>query len=219
MKAVAGEIVTVNGALSARESQQLQAAEADVEKGGKLIVAAMELIRDQRLYRATHETFADYCRERWGRTARDVNRLIQTEAVVQAVAAQMGPNGSQISNRAAREVADLPPETAAAVVAKAAENGKKPTAKAVADAREEVAPKAKAVSEFFDAKKPATSQSKQTKREPFADRAWEKPFGELVRWADSRAKACGGPVHHAKAEHLMESLAGEIKAWQKGFPS
>lgn len=146
VKAVTAEIVTTRGALSAREAQQLTAAEADVEKGGSLIVAAMELIRDQRLYRATHETFEDYCRERWSRTARSVNQLIQAEAVVQAVAAKMGTNGSQISHRAAREVADLPTEEAVEVVKKASENNGKPTAKAVREAREEVEAKPRKVS-------------------------------------------------------------------------
>lgn len=145
MKAVTGEVIEQRGQLSAREAQQLKAAEADVEKGGSLIVAAMELIRDQRLYRATHETFADYCRERWQRTARDVNRMIQTEAVVQAVAAEMGPIGPKLTRGAAREIADLPTEEAVEVVKKASENNGKPTAKAVREAREEVEAKPRKV--------------------------------------------------------------------------
>lgn len=154
MKAVAGEIVTQRGALSARESQQLKAAEADVEKGGSLIVAAMELIRDQRLYRATHDTFADYCRERWDRTVSSVNRAIAREAVVAKISEHLAEeNGAnfapRVSPAAAAEVADLPVDQAAAVVKKAAETNGKPTAKAVREARDQVAPKNTAVSAYF----------------------------------------------------------------------
>lgn len=177
VKAVTAEIVTTRGALSAREAQQLTAAEADVEKGGSLIVAAMELIRDQRLYRATHDTFEDYCRDRWSRTARSVNQLIQAEAVVQRVAEALhdkvtGNNVSQISHRAAMEVADLPTDEAVEVVKKAAANNGKPTAKAVREAREKIESKPRKVSggttfnvdELEDGPRKATGKAKAERK-------------------------------------------------------
>lgn len=148
MRVIAAEVISVRGQLSAREAEQLKHAEADVEKGGRLIVAAMELIRDQKLYRATHDTFEDYCRERWSRTARDVNRLIQTEAVARQIGQalskdgqEMGPIGPKISRAAAREVADLPVAEAVAVVKHAAQTTGKATAETVREAREQIAPK------------------------------------------------------------------------------
>lgn len=149
MKAIAAEIVTQGGVLEAREVQQLKAGEEDIAKGGSLIVAAMAIIRNQHLYRATHDSFESYCRERWNRTASGVHDAIATEAVVQRVAEcliesdskNFGVANSRISRGAAKEVADLPPQTAAEVVRTVVKQGQKPTAANLKAARETAAPK------------------------------------------------------------------------------
>jgi phage N-6-adenine-methyltransferase len=46
-------------------------------------------IRDSRLYRAAHETFESYCRERWGWSRRHANRLIEASEVLET----LGPIG------------------------------------------------------------------------------------------------------------------------------
>ena len=43
---------------------------------------AMIAISDQRLYRQTHDTFADYCSDRWGMSDRHVRRLMLAADVV-----------------------------------------------------------------------------------------------------------------------------------------
>lgn len=54
------------------------------------MASAFEAIRDERLYRETHSTFEDYCRERWGLTRQHVNRLVAGARVVQ----ELEPRGS-----------------------------------------------------------------------------------------------------------------------------
>ena len=49
---------------------------------------ALRTIRDARLYRETHGTFEDYCRERWGWTDAQSNRLILVPARGRVVSAR-----------------------------------------------------------------------------------------------------------------------------------
>lgn len=82
--------------------------EAVIERGLTTFVEvgrALLEIREQRLYRETHESFETYCRERWGWSSRHVNRQIEAAGV----AAALGPMGPiPESERQARELARLP---------------------------------------------------------------------------------------------------------------
>jgi hypothetical protein len=54
--------------LTDREAQELQACEAIIARGLNTFIevgTALLAIRDQRLYRATHKSFEDYCHDRW----------------------------------------------------------------------------------------------------------------------------------------------------------
>ena len=54
--------------LTASETEELQGHEAIIEHGLKTFVhvgLALTFIRDRRLYREAHSTFAEYCRKRW----------------------------------------------------------------------------------------------------------------------------------------------------------
>lgn len=65
---------------------------------------ALARIRDARLYRETHDTFEDYCQERWQMTRKRAYDLIAAEQVTTA----LSPNGDTPSNEAqARELAPL----------------------------------------------------------------------------------------------------------------
>lgn len=153
MKAIAAAVSETRGVLTARDRERFAAFEKRIESNCREVVDLMQTIRDERLYRETHDTFEDYCRERWSKTARAINHSIQCEQVAQAIATEMGKTFPKLSHGAANEVADLPPKEAAKIVAKAAENGQKPTAANVRQAREEtVGPKASAVSRIFDGK-------------------------------------------------------------------
>lgn len=48
----------------------------------KAVGAALAEIRDARLYRATHGTFEDYCRERWGMSRQRAFQLTEAAGVV-----------------------------------------------------------------------------------------------------------------------------------------
>jgi hypothetical protein len=66
--------------------------------------AALFEIRDDRLYRASHTTFEDYCQERWGMSRRHANRTIEAASV----AGILGPIGPKPATESvAREIARL----------------------------------------------------------------------------------------------------------------
>ena len=123
--------------LARDERAAFNAAEATIERGLASFIEvgeALALVRDSRLYRETHATFEDYCQKRWGLSRRHVNRTIAAAEIVTAVG-PMGPIPT--SERQARELVGLPPETAAAVLATAAEaTDGKLTAAAIREARQ-----------------------------------------------------------------------------------
>jgi ParB family chromosome partitioning protein len=87
--------------------------ETRIERGLQTFVEVGEAlleIRNRRLYRYQgHATFEDYCRQRWGLSARHARRLMESAEVVGAL--QNGPIGPEIpppsSEAQARELAPL----------------------------------------------------------------------------------------------------------------
>lgn len=101
---------------------------------------ALAAIRDERLYRAEHATFEDYCQQRWNLARAHAYRMIDAAVAVAGVAA-VSPMGDKItSERQARELTGLPADVAAQVVEVAAADGPV-TAAALRVAREQVAPR------------------------------------------------------------------------------
>ena len=80
----------------------------------------MLAIRDQRLYRETHGTFEDYCRERWGMSRFYAHRLIEASEV-----AALLPMGNITNELQARALAPLKdePELARQVYGEVASSG------------------------------------------------------------------------------------------------
>ena len=134
-------------ALTVTESDRLAECEATIERGQQTFIEvgnALSEIRDARLYRSEFGTFEEYCRERWGWSdsrARQMIAAAETVTNVTVLGAVAPANEGQ-----ARELVGLPAETAAAVMTAAvgATDGK-PTAAAIREAREEIAPKPKHV--------------------------------------------------------------------------
>lgn len=132
----------------------LESCEAVIERGLATFVEvgnALLTIRDRRLYRQSHDTFEDYCRERWGFVASRARQLIGAAESVTAVTVGGGP--APKNEAQARELAPVKdyPEVAAAAMRRAAEKSPTPTARDIRDAvqevvREEVA-RAQAVAE------------------------------------------------------------------------
>lgn len=94
--------------------------ETVIERGLATFVEVGEAlleIRDSRLYRDTHGSFEDYCRERWGFSESRASRLIAASEVARAL-----PMGKVTTERVARELVPLArkdPEAAALVLSEA----------------------------------------------------------------------------------------------------
>lgn len=70
--------------LATVEQEALMRCEAVIAKGLHTYIEvgrALLDIRDQRLYRATHQTYADYCNERWGMSRQRAYQLIDASQV------------------------------------------------------------------------------------------------------------------------------------------
>lgn len=94
------------------ETERLDALERVIEQGLQTFVdvgMALREIRDNRLYRATHDTFENYCQERWGWARRYAYYMIDA-----ATAAQNVHNCAQIPSPAneaqARPLTRLEPD-------------------------------------------------------------------------------------------------------------
>lgn len=104
--------LTLTGAspLSKEEKQQLEACEEVIERGFRTwyeVGEALLHIRDNRLYRAEHRTFEDYCRERWSMSKTNANRLIAGSEVI----SNLTPMGVILDNeRQARELTPFAPD-------------------------------------------------------------------------------------------------------------
>lgn len=122
--------------ITSDEKLMLEAAEKIISTGLRTFLhvgQALAQVRDHRLYRQTHSTFEDYCRERWNITDRRARQMIDAADVVAAL-----PTGTTVpvSERSARELVGLAPEQAAQVIERAeADNAGKVTADTVREAR------------------------------------------------------------------------------------
>jgi hypothetical protein len=120
-------------ALTAVEATTLDDLEGVIEKGLSGFVevgTALSRIRDGKLYRETHGTFEDYCRERWSISRAHAYRQIEAAGV----AAALSPVGDIPSERVARELAPLRDDEAELVETwrdLRAEHGEKLTAEKV----------------------------------------------------------------------------------------
>ena len=98
---------------------------------------ALASIRDNRLYRATHATFEDYCRERWHWSRQRAHQMIECAEVAASLPTDCQPLVD--NERQARELAKVEPEKRAEVLALAAQAGPV-TAKAIKQAAQAVEP-------------------------------------------------------------------------------
>lgn len=128
--------ITVSEATSIRT--RLEELEGVISEGLQTFVEvgnAIREIRDNRLYRESHDTFEEYCKERWGWSKRHTNYQVEAANTAQIVGeiSPTRPNASQ-----AHELAPLAkedPEEAQAVWAELKEqHGDKITAKKVKQA-------------------------------------------------------------------------------------
>lgn len=119
-------------ALTDCEGQELHACEAIIERGLKTfyeVGTALLTIRDQRLYRDTHNTFEDYCRERWSIGHSHAQRMIDAAKVVENLS-PIGDTLKPTHESQLRPLTSLEPEEQRSVWshAVAESNGRQPTA-------------------------------------------------------------------------------------------
>ena len=107
MNAVLSLTLIERSNLAAHEQTIDRARSAFVDAG-----LALSAIRDRKLYRETHSTFEDYCRDRWQFEKSQVYRLIDSAAVVANLASSSSPIGEVLpANEAqARPLTKLEPE-------------------------------------------------------------------------------------------------------------
>lgn len=123
-------------ALTETERRKLNDLETIIERGLQTFVevgASLAMIREQQLYKDSHETFESYVETRWGWTASRARQLIgaaEAVASVESVTTVTPANEAQ-----ARELVPVPAEKRAEVWQRAVEeSGGKPTAKHVREA-------------------------------------------------------------------------------------
>ena len=125
----------MSDAITIQESADLVRLEKTIAQGLQTFVdvgEAMIEIRDRRLYRIEHATFADYCKVKWSMSDRRARQLMGASEVV----AEIAKSGTTVSKteRQARPLTKLPPEKRAEAWQEAVEASQTgtPTAKAVA---------------------------------------------------------------------------------------
>jgi hypothetical protein len=98
--------------ITKRESVEAQVLAALSQETFVEVGLALLEIRDRRLYRLTHSSFATYCEERWQFSETYGTRLIQAAEVVQALPIGKGPFTESQARELARVQASPAPQSA-----------------------------------------------------------------------------------------------------------
>jgi hypothetical protein len=113
-----------HGQLSSREQADLATCEAALDNLRLAFAAAgkaLQVVRDARLYRSTHDTFEDYAEQRWDMSRAQAYRLIEAWPLAE----RLSPMGDKINERQVRELLPLAdrhgPDAAATVYQAVAE--------------------------------------------------------------------------------------------------
>ena len=183
--------------LTAAEQQQLARCEAIIEKGIQSFLEVAEAlleVRDKELFRATHDTFQEYCADKWGITSRHANRLVLAGEVMNNIAGDQlvsdVPAASPKNEAQARELAVLTPEEQVEAAREVAKTTTNPTAK-----------------DFKDAAKKVAGKSRKQEPEIQADEPEEKP--RVTSYAPDQpteppVKTGARPTAKANLERLVE---------------
>jgi hypothetical protein len=173
--------------LTSSERHRLTEAEAVIQshfesfsKAGDALVD----IRDNRLYRETHGTFEDYCRERWEMSKTQANRLIAAATVLHNIVKvkESKDIAEHLTESAVRPLTSLTPAQQQKVMRKVVEKAPPPvagrsrvTARLVQNVARATFPKAfKAAKAETNGRRPATGDLVRKSEILGAIRAWEK---------------------------------------------
>lgn len=118
--------------LSKTEKDLLIDCESVIEKGIEAFkdtwYALLE-IRENRLYRSTHKSFKDYCKDKWNISESYVNRQIQAGKIIEDI--KDTPIGTGLNESQLRPLTNLESETRREVVKQVFQISEKPTAKVI----------------------------------------------------------------------------------------
>ena len=120
-------------AITLTESKRLIQLEKIIKEGERAFVDvgnALLEIRDEKLYRADHNSFDDYCQEKWGWNRDRGYKLIIAAQVFESLPKSVS-HGIQ-NERQARELAKIPPPSRAKVLEKIQKAEEPVTAKTIA---------------------------------------------------------------------------------------
>lgn len=178
--------------LTEAERMKLVDLEMNIREGLETFVtvgASLAQIREQRLYRETHDTFEAYCQERWDWTASRARQLIGATEVVQQIES-VTPGNTPPTEKHARELVSVPTEKRAEVWQEAVEgSGGKPTAKDVAKAAKPYKP----ASERKPRKKVERSEAES---EPVEEGREDSESAEAVATPALTPDASAGSLDH-----------------------
>ena len=209
-------IVQQSQELTQKEQQTLQACEQDITKGIELQAKALQTIRDKKLYRSEFDTFEDYVSDRLGKSRSWAYRQIDYIKVCQNIAeSSLSPIGD-ISEAATREIADLEPDQQVEVVQEATKNGKKPTAKAVKEAKETVqgqSPQQQVREHFGDSQPAAPSRDEEREAAKAMLKNMETILHKVLRMADQIENS--HPKSHGKFLHNLAECTDVIESWHE----
>lgn len=137
----------VGNKLTTAERNRLEKYEATIQshfESFRLAGEALQNIRDSRLYRETHATFEDYCREKWEMSKTQANRLIAAAKVVENISAVAPKSVTEhLTESVIRSLATLDPKDQKKAFKQAVKDAPAATgitAKIVKAAAQEVAP-------------------------------------------------------------------------------
>jgi hypothetical protein len=123
------------------ETRSLPELEAVIERGLATFVdvgTALLEIREGRLYRDSHSTFEDYCRERWGFSDRRARYLMTAAEIVTEIGTTVPVPTNE---RQVRELARIPADQRAEVWQRVvSEHGERVTAQHIREVRSEESP-------------------------------------------------------------------------------
>lgn len=199
-------IVSESRELSHREQRLLEACEEDISRGIELQAKALQIIRDQKLYRREFATFDEYVTDRIGKSKRWADYQIKYIEVIGNLAEQMGTMVPKISERAAREISELEPQQQAEVVKSIVDLGEKPTAKNIKQERQKIAPKTEPtpqqqMKDFFEDKQEQASESES---QPEPEQPKQRDRNEEIRLQRSKTiKTCEALLRAIDDLHLM----------------
>ena len=99
---------------------------------GRKLWAALKAIKEEKLYLHEYKTWEDFCRDQHDFSPQHANRLIAAFEIVKSLPRESEPVGSLLNEAQARELAKVPEENRAEILAEASKSGAV-TASSIAD--------------------------------------------------------------------------------------